>query len=1367
VDDMTDKKTKKVTSVAKAATEDKAKNSARNSSIKQTTGHLRGNRKSGGKISKASLQKVEKDALFRKALFDHATDAIAIIGQDHKVIEANVNFAELLGYPLDEIQKLYQWDWYPDFPTRTIFLKQWETFFKPSKVFETKFRRKEGTVFDVEVSYSWAEFNEEKILFLVCRDITKLRQLEVSLRNSERRFQLTSWATQDVIWERDLLTNKIFWNDSLRKTFHFSVEEVESTEDWWQDHIHPAERSKVIKSLKAAIEQGQDFWSKEYRFRLFDNSYADIFDRGYILYDEQGRPVQMIGVMIDITDRKQADEKLEAERNLLSTLIDYLPDYIFVKDVDSRLILDNIAHRRLLGAALQRDVVGKTDFDFFPSELASAYIADERNILQSGKPMINREEPVIDPDGNQRWLLTTKVPLVDSQGVITGIVGINHDITNRKHAEDTLRDQHTHLEERTAELGVALRETEGLFSTVQDILTSTQLAEICETLMKHFIDLVNADHITLYLVDHERQEILLNMASDHILPMTYQELNAGISGRVFNSGQPVLSLSADDEPAETYERRVRENIGSLIVVPLLTRGSTAALRVIGTVTVVNRADQPSFTPHDRDLLMTMATQAAIAIENIRLFEEAQRAKNEADSANRSKSEFLANMSHEIRTPMSAILGLTQLVLDTDLDGLQRNYLQKVNTSSKALLGILNDILDYSKIEAGKLALEQVDFDLDETLRTTAELFSVKAEERDVELFLEIAPEVPLTLNGDPLRLGQILNNLVGNAVKFTEQGAIHIKVQVDKIENEMIWLQFSVRDTGVGITEEQIERLFHAFSQADTSTTRKYGGTGLGLTISKRLVDVMGGEIGVNSVQGEGSDFHFKVPLGLARIKQPLPAIDSLHRMKVLVVDDQSASLDIMNNLFSSWSFEVELANSGEKALEIIREAVESRHPFELVFIDWKMPGMDGFELARHIRDLKSEIGRLPLVIMVTAFGREDALRSADAIQLDAVLEKPVTSSRLFDLLVDLQRGRAARVQTSDRTKKLDLFERTHPIHGAHILVVEDNTTNQLVARGFLEKMGLIVDIANDGEEAVSKTSSQEYDLVLMDLQMPQMDGFEATRRIRAMKQGSNLPIIAMTAAVMQGDKDATQAVGMNGHIGKPINVDELISTLITWVPHRFEKVEDAFVPVESGENSGRAMIESTSDFDFNVTLGWLGGDRTSLKKILTFFQLDLEKINHELHDARLQGDWTIIKNIAHKLNGTAGNLGAFALQREAAALEAELMKESHADASALQEQVKQAMELCKRFINELTVDQAESSPSNQDEVRQALDELAIILQQNRLAPMRLLEKIQASQIFGASPASLERLANEAGTFQYKEALLTLESIRKELDSKQ
>jgi PAS domain S-box-containing protein len=1373
---MTDKKEKKNTPVVARPTRSNSvrkKADPLDSSPGRSVKGARNKSLSEKKIGKYS-RKIEKDDIFRHALFDYAADAIAMIDKNQKVVEANKSFATLLGYRSNETLRLHQWDWYFEYTTREIFLNQWAAIFEASKTLETKFRRKDGSAIDVEISYIPSELEGEQVLFLVCRDITRLRQLEVSLHNSERRFQLTSWATKDIIWERDLLTNKIFWNESLRKMFHFPVEEMDPTEDWWQDHIHPDERAKVIKSIRAAIEQGQDFWSKEYRFRLFDNSYADIFDRGYILYNEQGRPVQMIGVMMDITDRKQADDKLESERKLLNTLIDYLPDYIFVKDVDSRIILDNIAHRRLLGETLQREVVGKTDFDFFPSELAEAYFADEQRILQSGEPMVNREEPVIDREGNQKWLLTTKVPLRDNQGVITGIVGINHDITKRKQAEDRLKNEHTHLEDRTAELGAALRETEGLFSTVQDILTSTHLTQICQSLMRHFIDLVQADRITLHLVDHERREILLNLASgnsDSPSIVTYQELDDGISGQVFKSGQPVLSLSADDEPAGTYERRIRENVGSLIVVPLLTREGTGALQVIGTVTVINRVGQPSFTQHDKDLLMTMATQAAIAIENIRLYEEAQRAKNEADAANRSKSEFLANMSHEIRTPMSAILGLTQLILDTDLDNSQRNYLQKVHASSKALLGILNDILDYSKIEAGKLAMEEVDFDLDETLRTTAELFSVKAEEKDVELFLEIDPEVPLILNGDPLRLGQILNNLVGNAVKFTERGEIHIKVQVDKIENEMIWLHFSVRDTGVGITGEQIERLFHAFSQADTSTTRKFGGTGLGLTISKRLVDMMGGEIGVESLQGKGSTFHFKVPLQSGRGESTLrPAAGTLHGMKALVVDDQDASLQIMRNLLSSWSFDVALANSGEKALQAIMEAAQSGRPFEILLVDWKMPGMDGFELANHIRDLRSQmgIGPLPLVIMVTAFGREEVMRSADAIQLNAVLEKPVTSSRLFDLLVDLQKGRAEKIQTSRPANKLKLFERTRPIHGAHILVVEDNTTNQLVARGFLEKMGLVIDIANDGEEAVEKTASNKYDLILMDLQMPKMDGLEATRRIRSTEQGRTLPIIAMTAAVMQEDRDASSAAGMNGHIAKPINVEELISTLMTWVPGQLKNVE---APLESIEKnltlSDGATLTSTADFDLNVTLGWLGGDRASLKKILVFFQQDLEKISRELQGATEQGNWEMIRNIAHRLNGTAGNLGAVTLQHEAAALEAELKEQPKADTSALQEKVEQALELCNRFLLELNKDRAEQLSISRDEANTILDELADILQQNRLVPMKLLEKIQAVQALGVSREHLEKFGNDVGIFQYGEALLTLELIRKELDSQQ
>jgi len=1109
--------------------------------------------------------------------------------------------------------------------------------------------------------------------------------------------------------------------------------------------------------------------------------------------------------------------------------------------------------------------------------------------------------------------------------------------------EQRVAERTAQLDAANKELGAALSETEGLFSTVQAILTSTHLTQVCQSLMEHFIDLVKADRVTLYLVDYERQEILLNLAlgsSLNIVPMTYQELNARIAGRVFKSGEPILSLSADDglESPESYERRVRDNVGSLIVVPLLTRKGAGTLRVIGVVTVINRVDQRAFTEHDKDLLMMMATQAATAVENIRLYEEtrqrvaelellyesglaisqllnpkeigqklidllkqkmnwhhtairlyntedktlellafhqpdiksdverlalearfkstvsrsdqglsgwvvqhgetvrtgdvtnddryvevfkglhsglyvpiktgerivgvisiesekenafsksdeqltiilatqaasifenarlyeeAEKARDIANTANQSKSDFLANMSHEIRTPMNAILGLTQLVLDTNLNDTQRNYLQKVYTSSKALLGILNDILDYSKIEAGKLNLEEVDFDLDETLRNTAELFSIGAEEKETELVFEIASEVPLALNGDPLRLGQVLNNLVGNAVKFTEQGEIHVKVEMDKIENGKIWLQFSVRDTGIGLTKEQAARLFNAFSQADTSTTRKFGGTGLGLTISKRLVEMMGGKIGVESVQGQGSVFHFTVPLQPAHSELPLRQIGALHDMKTLVVDDQDASLRVMEKLLNSWSFNVTLAASGQEGLQAITKAAQSGHPFELLLVDWKMPGMDGLELARCIRDLGTQIVRPPLIIMVTAFNREDVLRSADAFQIDAVLEKPVTPSPLFDLLVNLQNGRAVKFQTTYRTDTLKLFEATLPIHGAHILVVEDNATNQLVARGFLEKMALVVDVASDGQEAIDKVASRDYDLILMDLQMPNMDGFEAARKIRSTERGRNLPIIAMTAAVMQKDKDASDAAGMNGHIAKPINVEELVSTLIKWSPRRLN--EAGSHPQVSPAHSDNVTPEATPDFDLNITLGWLGGDRTLLKQILTSFQMDLEKTSREICNAREQGNWAVAKGIAHKLKGTAGNVGAVALQRQASKLESELIERPNADTSAFEEKIEQALVLCKRFIAEMEDDHVDESFASRDEMDKVLDELAAILLYNRLIPIKLLEKVQAARTWGASEETLEKLKREADMFNYKEALLALELIRKELESK-
>ncbi|MGB5751035.1 MAG: response regulator, partial [Desulfobacterales bacterium] len=486
---------------------------------------------------------------------------------------------------------------------------------------------------------------------------------------------------------------------------------------------------------------------------------------------------------------------------------------------------------------------------------------------------------------------------------------------------------------------------------------------------------------------------------------------------------------------------------------------------------------------------------------LNMMKDLDEARSEAEDATKAKSEFLANMSHEIRTPMNAIMGMAHLAMKTDLTAKQYDYLKKVDISAKSLLGIINDILDFSKIEAGKMDMEAVDFQLEDTLDNISTLVGIKTQEKGLELLFKTDPAVPRALVGDPLRLGQILINLSNNAVKFTDTGEIVVATELVKKEKAQVTLKFSVHDTGIGMTAEQAAKLFQPFAQADSSTTRKYGGTGLGLTISKRLAEMMGGEIWVESQPGRGSTFSFTANLGLGkeRAKKRFKPASELRGMQVLVVDDNATSRSILQGMLESFSFEVSLASSGEEGIAEL-EAASKDKPFELVIMDWKMPEMDGIEASRRIKGHKG-LSKIPPIILVTAYGREEVMQQADEVGLEGFLLKPVSPSMLFDATMQAFGEAVPEISRITQRKKQEAEALKH-IQGARLLLVEDNEINQQVAREILEGAGLNVTLATNGQEAVNAVKESNYDAVLMDVQMPVMDGYTATRKIREWEVG-------------------------------------------------------------------------------------------------------------------------------------------------------------------------------------------------------------------------------------------------------------------------
>jgi len=784
----------------------------------------------------------------------------------------------------------------------------------------------------------------------------------------------------------------------------------------------------------------------------------------------------------EIAERERAKDILRESEALYSSLVENLPVYVLRKDLDGRFVFANRSFCKLVNRPLEQ-ILGRTDFDLYPEVIARKFRQDDRAVVERGELFPTVEENRT--NGETRYMEVMKSPVRDAAGQIVGVQIVFWDVTDRKKAEAALEQERylLHALMDTLPHNIYFKDAASRFIRINKALaTGFRLDDAAEALGKTDFDFFTEEHARQAMADE--QEIM-------------------------RTGQPMV----DTEEKETWPDG-RTTWALTTKIPLYNDER----EIVGTVGI------------SRD--MTERKQAA---EALRLAKEA------AESANRAKSAFLANMSHEIRTPLNAVIGMTELVLKSPLSSQQREFLQTVKDSGEALLSVINDVLDFSKIEAGKLALDCSTFDLRESLGDTMKSFAIRAHQQGLELACSIHPEVPHMVVGDYNRLRQIVVNLVGNAVKFTETGEVSLEVMLESRAEKDVELHFVVTDTGIGIPAEKQSAVFEMFEQADTSTTRRHGGTGLGLAIASRIVGLMGGRIWVESEIGRGSRFHFLVRLELADSEPavPLPPEpESLHGMRVLVVDDNATNRRILGAVLRSWQVAPTVASSAEEAFSLLREAQQRGEPYRLVLTDAHMPNMDGFMLAEQIKQ-DSAVGST-VVMMLTSGDRREDMQRCEALGISAYLLKPIKQSELLE---------AIELALGIMTPKADLLApvaSTWRLSSLHILLAEDSLVNQKLAVALLEGQGHKVQVVNNGQEAISALQMEKFDMVLMDVQMPEMDGLEATRKIRSSEQhtGVHIPIVAMTAHALIGDRERCLETGMDAYVAKPIRADELFDTI-------------------------------------------------------------------------------------------------------------------------------------------------------------------------------------------------------------------------------
>ncbi len=953
----------------------------------------------------------------------------------------------------------------------------------------------------------------------------------------------------------------------------------------------------------------------------------------------------------ELQNLAQAKDDLEKSEKRYRSMVEASSDWLWEIDANGRYIYSSPRIRELLGYEPE-EVIGLLPLDLMTREEVQRLEAGFGEVVGNQQPFTLLENENLHRDGRRVVLETSGVPVFDSGGTFMGYRGVDRDITQRKLIEEALRksrrDLEVRVEERTAELSSmnAVLEAE----ITERKRAEERLSRRQRQLQKAVFDLEQASNVLQLIIESIPVRVFWKDRD-----LTYLGCNK-LFARDAGLNHPQELVGKDDfamgwnKDAKAYRADDQQVMASgrskINFVELQTTPDGSQIWLSTSKVPLRSADGEIFGVLGIYEDITARKQAE---------DELKQAKEMAEEATKAKSEFLANMSHEIRTPMNAIIGLSHLLSGTSLTRKQSDYLAKISAGAQNLLGIINDILDFSKIEAGKLHIDYTAFDLETVFDGLSNLINIKAVEKGIELVFDISGDVPLLLKGDPLRLGQILLNLANNAVKFTERGEIKISARVEERWEKSVLLYFSVTDTGIGMTEVQKKKLFQAFSQADTSISRKYGGTGLGLTICKNLSELMGGTIGVNSSYGKGCEFFFTVQVDIqeqVQIKREIiPNV--LKDLRALVVDDNRSARRVMEKYLDHFAFRVDSVESGEHAVRCVSDALQGNDPYKLIIMDWKMGGMNGVDASKKILALADQ-KVAPRIIMATGYGREDVMAQARAAGIDSFLIKPVSQSLMFDTIIDALGVSVSDTSDAAHRKILENYE-LDPIRGARILLVEDNEVNQQVAVELLESEQFIVDVAADGRQGVDKylaSAETPYDIILMDLQMPVMDGITAAKLIIQNSAFAVPPVIAMTADAMSGVDKKVLDVGMKDYVTKPINITRFFQTLRKWIqPGERTVIEKNKIP-----NDGPAIrIPDIEGVNVRDGLKRIGGDPAAYVKVLKSFITRHAEFAGQVMDALENNDRQTAIRLAHTLKGVAGNIGAMGLAGSSRELESRL----------------------------------------------------------------------------------------------------------------